>query len=158
VSPIRGPFSHPLTCGDSLPITSAVMTIQMAMTDRDASHGASSTPTTNPSREKGVVDPLRVSNVCLLWLCPFVRVPSGVPFRCANAMPPRRGGSSVINDGAWFGGAHRLAHATMKRRRELPHSGEKGKRYVRLCAVYCCLFRICTKDGDLAANTVRRLT
>ena len=32
-------FSPPFTCGNSLPITSAVMTIHMAMTDRDASHG-----------------------------------------------------------------------------------------------------------------------
>ena len=63
--------------------------------------------------------------------------------RCAKACAAQsRWLECVINDGA-----HRVAHATMKRRRELPHSGKKGKErkgdrlrgkeigYVRLCTV-----------------------
>ena len=51
---------------------------------------------------------------------------------CECCVAQSRWPECEINDGA-----HRVAHATMKRRRELPHSGEKGKEigYVRLCTV-----------------------
>ena len=90
----KDPFFPPLTCGDSLPITSAVMTIQMAMTDWDASHFHADHE--SPSREKeGVGQSItRVSNVCLLWVVPS-GVPSGVPLGVPKRVPPNRGGSSV---------------------------------------------------------------
>ena len=62
----------PLTCGDSLPITSAVMTIQMAMTDRDASHGDIFHADHGPERKKASVNPLRVCPMCVSFGCALV--------------------------------------------------------------------------------------
>ena len=102
----------PLTFGDSLPITSAVLTMHMAMTDRDASHGTSSMPTTNlrPDRKKASVNPLRVCPMCVSFGCAF-RCALRCAIRCAKSCGAQsRWLECVINDGA-----HRLAHATMKR-------------------------------------------